>query len=191
MGTNANLLTHCTYVSPVSSFVYFPKTTPLKHICLTRRNLLWEIFASGRNNSVTLISCLWLYLRYNSTNFFSDLACVQATDRSRARFIAYYLFWLVFIYRYYCFNKFQCRAIVQFRVRHDRWIKELKTHFFIALASIWSNIFTNSNEKKTCLLLSLLRIFKFQTLTCRNFWIFYFTSRLTLYECVVNVCTQR
>ena len=25
----------------------------------------------------------------------------------------------------------------------------------------------------------------------QNFWIFYFTSRLTLYECVVNVCIQR
>ena len=62
---------------------------------------------------------------------------------------------------------------------------------FTALASIWSNIFTNSNGKKTCLLLCLLCIFKFQTLTCQNFWIFYFTSRLTLYECVVNVCIQR
>ena len=29
------------------------------------------------------------------------------------------------------------------------------------------------------------------TLTCRNFWIFYFTSKLTLYEWVVNVCIQR
>ena len=63
--------------------------------------------------------------------------------------------------------------------------------FFTALASFWSNIFTNSNEKKTCLLLSLLCIFKFQTLTCQNFWIFYFTSRLTLYECAVNVYIQR
>ena len=63
-----------------------------------------------------------------------------------------------------------------FRVRYDRWI--------------WSNIFTNSNEKKTCLLLCLLCIFKFQTLTCQNFWIFYFTSRLTLHECVVNVCIR-
>ena len=45
--------------------------------------------------------------------------------------------------------------------------------------------------KKTCLLLCLLCIFKFQTLTCQNFWIFYFTLRLTLYECVVNVCIQR
>ena len=62
---------------------------------------------------------------------------------------------------------------------------------FTALASIWSNIFTNSNEKKTCVLLCLLCIFKFQTLTCQNFWIFYFTSRLTPYECVVNVCIQR
>ena len=52
---------------------------------------------------------------------------------------------------------------------------------FTGLASIWSNIFTNSNEKKTCLLLCLLCIFKFQTLTCRNFWIFYFKSRLTLH----------
>ena len=34
-------------------------------------------------------------------------------------------------------------------------------------------------------------VFKFQTLTCQNFWIFYFTSRLTLYECVVNVYIQR
>ena len=53
------------------------------------------------------------------------------------------------------------------------------------------NIFTNSHEKKTCLLLCLLCIFKFQTLTCQNFWIFYFTSRLTLYECVINVYIQR
>ena len=43
----------------------------------------------------------------------------------------------------------------------------------------------------TCLLLCLLCIFKFQTLTCQNFWIFYFTSRLTLYECFVNICIQR
>ena len=41
------------------------------------------------------------------------------------------------------------------------------------------------------ILLCLLCIFKFQTLTCQNFWIFYFTSRLTPYECVVNVCIQR
>ena len=60
--------------------------------------------------------------------------------------------------------------------------------FFTALASIWSNIFTNSKEKKTCLLLCL---FKFQTHACQNFWIFCFTSRLTLYECVVNVYIQR
>ena len=63
--------------------------------------------------------------------------------------------------------------------------------FFTALASIWKNIFTNSNKKMTCLLLCLLCIFKFQTLTCQNFWIFYFTSRVTLYECVVNICIQR
>ena len=55
------------------------------------------------------------------------------------------------------------------------------------LASIWSTIFTNSNGKKICLLLCLLCIFKFQTLTCRNLWIFYFMSRLTLYEFVNNV----
>ena len=36
-----------------------------------------------------------------------------------------------------------------------------------------------------------IAVFKFQTLSCQNFWIFYFTSRLTLYECVVNVCIQR
>ena len=52
------------------------------------------------------------------------------------------------------------------------------------------NTITHSNKKKTCLLLCLLCTFKFQTLTCRNFWIFYFMSRLTLYECVVNVCIQ-
>ena len=52
------------------------------------------------------------------------------------------------------------------------------------------NMITHSNKKKTCLLLCLLCTFKFQTLTCRNFWIFYFMSRLTLYECVVNVCIQ-
>ena len=62
---------------------------------------------------------------------------------------------------------------------------------FTGLTSIWSYIFTNSNKKKTCLLLCLLCIFKFQTLTCQNFWIFYFTPRLTLYECVVNVCIQQ
>ena len=50
---------------------------------------------------------------------------------------------------------------------------------------------TNSNEKKTCLLLCLLCIFKFQTLTWRNFWILYFISRVTLYESVVDVCIQR
>ena len=63
--------------------------------------------------------------------------------------------------------------------------------FITGLAFIWSNIFTDSNEKKTCLLLCLLCILKFQTLTCRNFWIFYFMSRLTLYKCAVNVCIQR
>ena len=36
-----------------------------------------------------------------------------------------------------------------------------------------------------------IAVFKFQTLTCQNFWIFYFTSRVTLYECAVNVCIQR
>ena len=70
-------------------------------------------------------------------------------------------------------------------------IKEVKTYFFTGLASIWSNIFTNSNEKKTCLLLCLLCIFKFQTLSCRNFWIFYFMWRLTQYKCAVNVCIQQ
>ena len=64
-------------------------------------------------------------------------------------------------------------------------------HIFTALVLIWSNVFTNSKEEKTCLLLCLLCIFNFQTLTCQNFWIFYFTSRLTLYECVVNVYIQR
>ena len=38
--------------------------------------------------------------------------------------------------------------MVQFRVCYDRW----------GLASIWSNIFTNSNKKKTCLLLSIVYI---------------------------------
>ena len=58
--------------------------------------------------------------------------------------------------------------------------------FVTGLASIWSNKFTNSNEKKTCLLLCLLFIFIFQTLTWGNFWVFYFMSRLTLYECVLK-----
>lgn len=107
METNANLLTYCTYLSPVSSFVHFPKTTPLKHICPTRRNLLWEIFASGRNNSVTLISCLRLYLRYNSTNFFSDLC----TSNGPKPITFYRILPILISYRYYCFNKCQCRAI--------------------------------------------------------------------------------
>ena len=77
-------------------------------------------------------------------------------------------------------------VIVQFRVHYDRWIKKVKTHFFTGLASIWSNISKNFNEKKTFLLLC-----PFQTLCCRNFWIFYFMSRLTLYKFVVNVCVQR
>ena len=70
---------------------------------------------------------------------------------------------------------------------------ELKkwTRIFTALASIWSNIFTTSNEKRTCLKLCLLCIFKFQTLTCQNFWIFCFSWRLILYECVINVCIQQ
>ena len=54
--------------------------------------------------------------------------------------------------------------IVQFRVCYDRWIKRSEDAFSTGLASIWSNIYTNSNEKKTCLLLCLLSIFKFQTL---------------------------
>ena len=78
-------------------------------------------------------------------------------------------------------------------VSSSLWLLNQRTEdaFFTGLASIWSNIFTNSNEKKTCLLLCLLCIFKFQTLTCRNFWIFYFMSRLTLHKCAVNVCIQR
>ena len=43
----------------------------------------------------------------------------------------------------------------QFRVRYDHWIKEVKTHFLQALASIWSNIFTNSNEKIKDLFITL------------------------------------
>ena len=69
--------------------------------------------------------------------------------------------------------------------------KRSEDTFFTGLASIWRNIFTNSSEKTTCLSLCLLCLFKFQTLTCRNFWIFYFMSRLALYKCVVNVCIQR
>ena len=69
--------------------------------------------------------------------------------------------------------------------------KRTEDAFFTALTSVWSSIFTNSNEKNTRLLLCLLCIFKFQTLTCRNFWIFYFTSRLTLYECLVNVFNSK
>ena len=40
---------------------------------------------------------------------------------------------------------------------------ELKksTRIFTALASIWSNIFTNSNEKKTCLLLCLICVYSY------------------------------
>ena len=73
----------------------------------------------------------------------------------------------------------------QFRVRYDCWIKEMKTHFLQAQPPSEVNIFTNSNENKTCLpLCLLLYIFKFQTLTCRNFWICYFKSRLTLYVMV-------
>ena len=37
-----------------------------------------------------------------------------------------------------------------------------------------------NNEKNTCLLICVLCIFKFSTLTYRNLWIFYFMSRLTL-----------
>ena len=69
--------------------------------------------------------------------------------------------------------------------------KRSEDTFFTGLASIWSNIFTNSNEKKTWSLLYLLCIFKFQTLTCWNLWIFYFMSRLTLYKCVANVCIKQ
>ena len=74
-----------------------------------------------------------------------------------------------------------------------RWLlnKRSEDTFFTGLASIWSNIFTNSSEKKTYSLLCLLCIFKFQTLTCRNLWIFYFMSRLTLYKCVANVCIKQ
>ena len=81
------------------------------------------------------------------------------------------------------------KSIFEFAMTAE--LKKWRRIFFTALASIWSNIITNSNEKKTCLLLCLLCIFKFQTLARQNFWIFYFTSRLTLYECVVNVYIQR
>ena len=59
----------------------------------------------------------------------------------------------------------------------------LNDAFFTGLASIWNNKFTNSNEKKDLFITLSIVIFTFQTLTCRNFWIFYFMSRLTLYEC--------
>ena len=66
-------------------------------------------------------------------------------------------------------------AIVQFRVRCDHWIKEVKTHFFIGLASMWSKYIL---QRKKDLFISLsVRIFKFQTLTCRNFWIYFTLCR--------------
>ena len=80
--------------------------------------------------------------------------------------------------------------IAHFQVRNDRWIKEGKTHFLQVLASIWSNIFTNSNEKKTCLSPSIVYI-QISNTYLPEFWIFYFMSRLTLYECLVNVCIQQ
>ena len=43
-------------------------------------------------------------------------------------------------------------------------MKEVKTRFLQTLPSSEVNIFTNSNEEKTCLLLCLLFIFKCQTL---------------------------
>ena len=94
--------------------------------------------------------------------------------------------WLPLGLRGWCF-------LVNSRFSSPLWPLNLSSEdaFFTALASIWSNIFTNSNEKKTCLLLCLLCIFKFQTLTRQNFWIFYFTSMRTLCECVVNVYIQR
>ena len=61
--------------------------------------------------------------------------------------------------------------ITQFRVRYDHWIIEVKTNFI----SIWATYSQIPTRKRPVLLLCLLCIFKFQTLTCRNFWILYFT----------------
>ena len=68
----------------------------------------------------------------------------------------------------------------------DAFLTSASSSFFTS-SSIWSSLFTNSKEKKTCLLLYS----DFKRITCRNFWIFYFMSRLTVYECVVNVCIHR
>ena len=59
--------------------------------------------------------------------------------------------------------------MVQFRpVSSSLWPLNKRTedaYFSTGLASIWNKyIITNSNEKKTCLLLCLLYIVKFQTL---------------------------
>ena len=132
----------------------------------------------------------FLYFSFPFSRFSSNKKCLLCF-LPRLASLAYRLLSLFLCLSLALYSKFVDMTIAHFRVRYDRWIKEEKTYFFTALASIWSNIFTNSNEKKTCLLLCLLSIFNFQTLTWQNFWIFYFTSRLTLYECVVNVCIQR
>ena len=77
--------------------------------------------------------------------------------------------------------------IAQFRVRYDRWIEEVKTHFLQALPPSDVGIFTNSNEKETCLLLCLLCIFKFQTLTRLTclYSVVIFRSKLDYYDLLI------
>ena len=66
-------------------------------------------------------------------------------------------------------------------------------HIFYSLSlNLKQYIHKFQQEKDLFITLTeILCIFKFQTLTGQNFWIFYFTSRLTLYECVVNVYIQQ
>ena len=83
-------------------------------------------------------------------------------------------------------------SVVQFWFRYDRWIEEVKTFFFTGLASIWSKyIHKFQREKDLCFTLSIVYIQISNTYFPEFLNTYYVTSRLTLYECAVNVCIQR
>ena len=82
-------------------------------------------------------------------------------------------------------------TIVQFRIRHDCWIKALTTHLCRVSLDL-KKIFINTDGK-------VPQIWKLNnTQSCKQVIfslefvrIFYFRSRLTLYKCVISAFIQR
>ena len=91
--------------------------------------------------------------------------------------------------RYTC-NMHGDARIVQFRIHSGRWMEALKAHLYSVNLDLKVNIFTNSSEKKTCVQLCLLFWTQIQAPSRRYLRIFYFRSRLTLYEWVFSVSVQ-